>query len=312
MGLFGHLFGDTERDMKELVKKDSKRMNLWKKHVYNFKERERLSKLFNYKNVDETLQNFEETDKILKKIEALISTELVNIDEEEKTDEEILADLEELEKRKDWFVKLSYTVVAVKQKEQEILKLFREIHKILKAELHLIRLIRKKPENVRELLLKLFHVIFHYEPPLYHVFKDRYFSKENKLIHMHIEKIARYIITQKRFTEEAETDSEIFAREVLEGMGFRDKPEKEYRKLGEDIFRALFKEAGAPWDKDVDTVDAINYMEKNFKENDRVMYKIIKKLKPKYDDVKIKIVILAFRKSYKSGDYIDIEHECTL
>ena len=93
MGLFNHLFESKEKTVNELVKDDEHRMNLWNEHLVNHELRQKLSKKFNLRTVDLTLQDFGATYVILGQIEDLISSELVNITDEEKTDEEILEDL---------------------------------------------------------------------------------------------------------------------------------------------------------------------------------------------------------------------------
>ena len=40
---------------------------------------------------------------------------------------------------------------------------------------------------------------------------------------------------------------------------------------------------------------------------DEIMYKIVKKLRPKYDETKIKAVILAFRKAYNLGHFDELD-----
>ncbi|MDP7141679.1 MAG: hypothetical protein QF506_04965, partial [Candidatus Woesearchaeota archaeon] len=83
MSLLNHLFGSKKSTVKELVMDDNKRMALWNKHIANSKLRENLSKHFNFKNVDNALQDFKATDKILRELESLISPELINIANEE-------------------------------------------------------------------------------------------------------------------------------------------------------------------------------------------------------------------------------------
>tara|TARA_Y100000310_G_scaffold318312_1_gene372213 strand:+ start:184 stop:1113 length:930 start_codon:yes stop_codon:yes gene_type:complete len=308
MGLLNHLFGGKKGIAKELVMDDNKRVALWNEHLTNYASREELSKHFNLGNVDKALQDFETTDKILRQIEALISPELVNIANEEKTDEEILADLEQLKSMPE-IEKLSETVVSVKQKQSALLKLFHEILCVLKAELHLMRLIRKKPLDVKDLLLRLFKLIFYHEARLYKVFREQYFSEENKHIHQNIVRIARAIILEEEVKEEMETDEEKFAREIVKQMA-PDESRRRYRKLGEDIFLELAEMAGAPMPRGEDITEGIKRME-GFMKNDEIMYKIVKKLRPRYDDTKIRGVILAFREAYNLDHFEDLESEFT-
>ncbi len=306
MGLLNHLFGSKKGIAKELAMDDNKRMALWNEHLANYKLREELSKHFNFGNVDKALQDFKTTEIVLRQIEALISPELVNIADEEKTDEEILADLIRLKSNSE-IEKLADTVVSMQQKQSALLKLFHEILNVLRAELHLIRLIRKKPSNSRDLLIRLFEIIFHQEARLYKVFREQYFFEENKHIHANIMRITRAIILEEEVKEEMETDEEKFAREMVKQMA-PDESKRRYRKLGEDIFFMLAEMAGAPMPRGEDITEGIKRME-GFMKNDEIMHEIVKKLRPKYDDTKLKGVILAFRQAYNLGHFEELESE---
>ena len=297
MGLLTHLFGSKKSIAKELVMDDNKRMALWDAHLSNYLIREKLSKHFNFRNVDKALQDFEGTEKVLGQIEASISPELVNISDEEKTDEEILADLRRLKSR-DEIEALSDAVLSVKQKQSALLKLLHEIYNVLKAELHLIRFVRKKTTDSRDLLLRLFEIIFHQEAKLYKVFREQYFFAENKHIHANIVRITRAIILEEEVKEEMETDEEKLLQ-VNDMDTFT---------LGEDIFLALAGIAGAPMPTGEDITKGIERM-KGFMKNDNIMHKIVKKLRPKYDDFKIRGVILAFRNAYNLGHFEELESE---
>ena len=306
MGLLNHLFESKKRIAKEFVMDDNKRMALWNQHLSNYLIRRKLSNHFNFGNIDRALQDFEATDRILGQIEALISPEFVNIANEEKTDEEILADLERLKSNSE-IVKLSEAIVSVKQKQFTLLKLFHEITNVLKAVLHLIKLIRKNPLNSRYLLFRLFEIISHQEARLYKVFREQYFSEENKHIHANIVRIARAIILEEEVKEEMETEEEKFARKMVEQMA-PDESMRRYRKLGEDIFSELAEMAGGPMPIEEDITEGIKLME-GFIKNDEIMHNIVKKLRPKYDDTKIRGVILAFRKAYNLGHFGELESE---
>lgn len=310
MGLFTHLFGSKRSIAKKLVMDDNRRMGLWNEHLANYALREELSKQFNFGNVDKALRDFRATDKILRRIEALISPELVNIADEEKTDEEILADLELLKNNVE-IEHLADAVVSVKQKQSALLELFHEIWNVLKAELHLIRLIRKNIQknssHSRDLLLRLFKIIFYQEARLYGVFREQYFFKENKHVHQDIVRIARAIMLEEKVKEEIETDEEKFAQEMVKQMA-PGESRRRYRKLGEDIFFILAKMAGAPMPRGEDITKGIKRMEELMEDNE-IMYKIVKKLRPKYNDVKIKGVILAFRQAYNLSHFEELESE---
>jgi len=295
MGLLNHLFGSEKSIARELVKDDARRIKLWEQHIANFAERERLSKHFNYRNVDQALADFETTLTILRKIEHLISPELVTITDEEKTDQEILDDLQRL-RNNDEIEQLTGIVSLVKQKESSLLELFQEIYKVLCTELHLIRAIQNKPPNTKELLIKLFRLIFHQEARLYSIFLQEFYYDENKHIHQYVTRISHAIILESEIKEEMETDAEKFAREMFHHIS-NPESRHHYRKLGEDIFLALAERAGAPMPRVEDIMNGIENMEREMRDDD-LMYRIVKKLRPKYDDSKIHGVIIAFRRAY--------------
>src|SRR3989344_2879918 len=305
MGLFNHLFGSKKSIAKELVMDDNKRMNLWKKHVSNYYKRESLCKHFSFGNIDAALNNFEATRKVLTQIESLIPSELINIRDEDKEDKEILTDLERLKNNAE-IGNLIGILVEETRKQTALLSLFQELHDTLLVELSLIRLIRKEPSNVKDLLLKLFRLINNNEFILYKVFNKKYFFDENKENHTKIVKLAKAIILGQELKKEIETDEEKFAKDMLRLM-VPGESKKGYRKLGENIFFSLTEIIGAPF-KAEGILQGIKKMEKLMKD-DVFMYKLVKKLKPKFDDVKIRAVIISFRKAYNFGHFGDLEGE---
>ena len=303
MGLLNYLFGSKKNAPKELVIDNDKRIKLWAEHLANYLLREKLAKHFNFGNIDNAVQNFKETDKILKQIEVLISPELVDISDEEKNEEELLSTLKSDSEIK----KLSDNVLSAEQKQTALLKLFSEIFNVLQAELHLINLIKTKHSNLKELLLRLFEIISVQESKLYKVFREQYFFEENKSIHANIMKTARAIILEEELKEELETDEEKFAKEMLKKMA-SDESKSRYRKLGEAIFFELAEMAGAPMQMKKDITAGIKIMEGLINQDD-IMYKIVKKLRPKYAEIKIKGVVSAFRKAYNLGHFEELESE---
>ncbi len=301
MGLFNYLFGSKKGVAKKLVMSDAKRMDLWKKHLSNYYKRESLCLHFSFGNIDAALQDFEGTRRVLDQIESLISSEVINIGDEEKTDREILADLRRLESSD--VDSLAQTLVDETRKQALLISLFREIHNTLLVELHLMRLIRKKPPNAKELLLNLFRLINNREFVLYQVFNKEHFFDEHKADHAKIVELARAVILGKELKKEIETDEERFANEMLSVMA-QEESGKEYRVLGEHIFLELVESVGAPFTAE-GIVPGLKRMEKLMKD-DTVMYKIVKKLKPRFGDAKIRAAITAFRKAYDFGHFEDL------
>jgi len=272
MGLFNHLFGGKKGIAKELVMDDKKRMQLWEKHLSNHPEREKLSRNFNYKNIDEAVKDVAATRNVLDQIEALISPELVDIEGEEKTEKEILADLKRF-KAPHEIQQLSETIVRAKQRQSNLLKLFHEIFNVLGAELHLIRLIKKHP--AKELLLKLFEIISYHEAELYSVFREGSYFAENIHIHQDIQRIARAIILEEKIEEAVETAEEKFVMMVVKSMGSSERKGR-YRRLGEDIYHKLAEMVGASeTEHGADFILQLDKIEELMKK-DFIMYAIVK------------------------------------
>ncbi|MBU2561969.1 MAG: hypothetical protein KKD17_06760 [Nanoarchaeota archaeon] len=301
MTLFNHLFRNRKKAAKKLEMHEEKRMKLWEQHVLSFPEREELSKSFSYKNVDALLADPKALKDVLDRLEATISHDLVHIDDEEKLDHEILADLKRL-RSADEAISVKYDIAYEAGKQASMMKLFRIIHETVAAELHAIRLLRKNPANAKELLLALFHLIFHKESHLYLIFLEK--QHKEKETHNMVTEIARAVLLEEEFKEEMEKEEQRFVREMVRKMG--DDSRHHYRRLAEDIYSGLAGMAGAPVGADGDIVEGIKRLEQLMK-TDAVMQKIVKKLRPKYTDEKVKAVILAFRKSYDRGHMMELE-----
>lgn len=309
MGLLNHLFKSKKNLAINLVMDDKKRMDLWLKHVSNFATINYLSQKFSFSEIDRALQNFQNIKEALTKIESLISPELVSIGEEEKSEDDILKDLEELKGAED-AKKLSDDLIHEIHKQETIRKIFHEIYKNWIIVLHLIRLIRKNPPNIRILLLELKKIIVK-NAYLYSPFMKESYYEENQEIHQEIIRLAKAVIFNEGIKEEIkkeESDEERLAKEILKQM-VPDETKNKYRKLGEAIFLKLANKAGAPLPRGgEEIIEGIKRME-DFMKNDEIMYKIVKSLRTKYNETEIRAVILAFRKAYSSLYFEDLESE---
>ena len=116
---------------------------------------------------------------VLNDIKALISNELITISHETKSDEDILEDINNLKPR-GIIEDLSLEIVKSKQKIEGLNSLLNEILNYLKTELHIIELILLDPAHSKELLLKLFSIIYHSEESLYEIFNEENFTDKSK------------------------------------------------------------------------------------------------------------------------------------
>ena len=306
MGLLNHLYGHTkagEKTARKLVMDDTQRLQLWQTHLANYLQREQLSKHFSFKNIDAALADFNTTKGILAQIDALILPELITLAGEQKNEAEIMADFQKLRDVPAIQV-LIETVIKDRNKNITLPILFGEIHDILLVELHLLKLIRQEPSNLKPLLQQLFELIFAREAPLYQPFREKSYFQKNKAVHAEITALARAVLLEEKLQEKIETAEEVFAREIVRQMAPQES-RRSYRKLAEDMYEVLAERAGAPISKGEDISEAITRMEVDIG-NDALMYSIVKKLRPKYDDIKIKGVVLAFRKAYALGHFEEL------
>lgn len=306
MGLLNHLFGNKgSRTAKKLLLEDDQRIKLWEAHLANYAQREALAKHFSFRNIDVAVANFSATQEVLIKIKALINPELVTLDIEEKKETQILVDLKRLRDVPQIEVLLK-KVVHDRQKHLTLPLLFGEIHNLLLVELHLLRLVAKNPPNAKTLLLQLFGLIFHNEAMLYKPFREDSYFQEDRAIHAEIMGLARAVLLEEKLQEKVETLEEEFARKMVAHM----YPESghSYRTLAEEIYSILAEKAGAPVERGEDILQAMDRMKESMKD-DALMHLVVKKLRPRYDEVKLKAVILAFRQAYAEGHFLELEAE---
>ncbi len=304
MGLFNHLFGNKKNIAKELAMDDDKRMALWEQHVLNYDAREKLCKNFNYWNIENAVRNLDETIRVLEQIESLISPELITLEKEVKIDKQAIQDLKNLEILCH-VDSISEIFGATKRKEKILLELFNKIFKVITVELQLIKLIKQRPQNVRKLLLELFNIMYKDEDKLYKVFRDRYYANENERMHSDITRITRAILLQEELEKRMETDDEKFARQVRKKM-IDPESNHSYRRLGEAILDRLAAMAGSPLPRDAESFMAgIDKLDK-FVDDDNLMREVIRKLRPRFDDTKIRIVMSSFRSAYNNLHFEDI------
>ncbi len=276
-------------------------LELWRQHLDNFKQRELLVRSFNFKNVDVALQDLTKLNEVLAQIQSLISAEIIEVEQEEKTDAEILADLKSLKEPAEIEL-LQASIRDEENKKKIILALFREIHQVLLAELYLIRKLLISP--TKELLLHLFRLIYFNEANLYKIFDQRMvldpYTAEA------IARITRIIILEQDLEQEERSDEERFADEMVAKM--KQGSRSEYRKLGEQIYRTIMQLAGAPFRGKEYLKPGIQKLEALVRD-EQTLVRLIRAKKPRYDPAKVKIAVLAFQKAYSFAYFEALERE---
>ncbi|MEA2037325.1 MAG: hypothetical protein U9O94_07475 [Nanoarchaeota archaeon] len=306
MGWLKHLIQNRRSVGKELARLDdrekAKRIALWHQLLSNYEKKNEDSKHFSRKNIKITLENWDFVLDKLEQIEALIPKDLVSIEGEEKLEKEIVEDIERLMNLN--LIRINDNIAEDKDRLSEFIKLLSEIHNFLETELYLIRIIRGKPHNVEALLIKLYLLISLDEHRLYEVFReDRHDDAE---LYKEIHDFAIAVITHEKVKKRILSEEEKFARLAAEKM-IQDESRNAYRKLAEAILFELARMAGGPYKErpDDDIEEGVLKME-GFVNSDAILHEIIHKLRPGYDEMKIRAVIWAFRKTFNNGYFVDI------
>ncbi len=100
------------------------------------------------------------------------------------------------------------------------------------------------------------------------------------------------------------SDENRFVSEMLSEMKSPESKHK-YRRLAESIYEALAERAGKKA-KGGDAATVIEEMEKLI-EDDKVLYAIIKRKRPRFTDEQLNLTVKAFRKAYDFGDFEKVE-----
>ena len=87
----------------------------------------------------------------------------------------------------------------------------------------------------------------------------------------------------------------------------KDPVEFNQRKLlAEDVFDKLAEKVGSPFPREAEEYMASLKKMERFMDDERLMYKLVKGFRPRYDDAKINIVIKAFREAYDNLFFEDM------
>ncbi|MEK6886526.1 MAG: hypothetical protein AABW88_01720 [Nanoarchaeota archaeon] len=304
MALLNRLFGNKTNESRKLVLADSKRIILWDQSIKNYKKKEELSRYFKFGNLKNPSKDFwENLPSVLNKIRSLISDELINIKSEKKTNNEILSDMKKLISE-ETIDKIHGEIQDERNMNKNVLKNIKRIHDILKVELHAIDASLKNPRENKEMLEQVFTLIFHHEAAAYQIFQKESFFKESLPKHERIKKIAKAIILEQKLKEEIETDEDKFVSSAIKIIG-NENSKHQLRRLAEDIYSELAEKVGGTTRRN-NIEEAIKDLEKAMK-RDEILFEIIKKLRPTYNDEKIRQVMYIFRKAYNLGHLLGQE-----
>lgn len=307
MGFLNHLLGGRRRIREELKLDTKKRLELWQTHIANYNKRVELAKKFTPKTVDEALKDLAALDGILKQAKDLISEEIIDTEDEEKTDSEILADLKILTSgnKREVMWKLAQSVATESRKQQYIISLLRKAHDILRIELHAINSMmdkERRPENMRDMLIHLSDLVIRHEGYLYMPFMQESY-KTDEYLFKDVDRVVRAVLLEEEIEERILKGEEKFVSDMVRIVG------SDYihplRQIAVNIYNQLLRQVGAPFHDDGECENGLKRM-RELVEDDRFLNDIIITNCSKFSDERIMSIMKAFRKSFKLGHFEDI------
>ena len=151
MGILKRFFSSPESLAKELVVDDTKLLAAWKEYVASTKEKgELITGLFPGPDARKTVY-------VLPRLKNVVISELVTITAEQKTRQELLADLSAIEHEKHIkrVQKLEHTLGHAATKYEYVYQLLKELTHILTNQIHIIELLNKDSTQDAVLVQKL-------------------------------------------------------------------------------------------------------------------------------------------------------------
>ncbi len=302
MGIFDHLFGTKKSIAHELLEKTKNPQAIWKElenMILAFKGRSYVSLC--YSEVDRTVANFSRAENLLNDMETQLLEQIVDVDEEVAIEEEVSVELTD-------FIKLSHykrdeKLWDIVETEKHFLMLFKSIKYICRQMIDVIRLIRQDESNRRANIIALFEYIKKLEELYIPLTEHLHSNPEN---YKEIIRVATAVLRQEeikeRFKKKEKAVEDKFVTKMVTQMSGLYESHRSHRKLAESIFLQLIDDTGFPSTDSEELLKHVDRMEKLLDENAH-MYALVKRLRPRYDDEKIRIVIEAFRIAYAEGNF---------
>jgi len=244
MGLLKRFFRSPEELAKELVADDSKLITIWQEYVDSTKEKGRLI---------EALKPGTALPALLSSLKGVIASELVKTTQEEKTEKELIADLNALahEEHVKRVKRLEHTIGFETTKHLYVHQLLEELWKALNNELHIVEKLISGSQNETLLIQKL-NELWHVEQHILKLISERSTFHElfsNLMKGEHI--IARLTPSQKRAI--TLMDGKLGAEKGL----LREWVNKVYVGISDAVSNALAQgELTSQWDGDYEFVNS--------------------------------------------------------
>jgi len=303
MGFFNHLFGSKSDVAREISLDAQRRINLWREHLANFPKRETLAKFFSSYNVDNALANPQELSNKLADIDRLVSRDLVTIENEEITEAEIIRDIDNIiSSMKSYEVS---HVISIVGRQKRVFQVLKKLYHILKLELYAIKLARKNPN--KDILLKLFRLIFHEDAFINNMFKAELYPGD-KSNWEDLDRLVKSILLEEELTEETQSAEETFIRNAVKSMG-SDKKHK-YRRLAEAIYLDFVDETKKRAENLEGLDELVKYLETLILDDALIRQLLLKnKGRIKLSDEELEWLIKAFKKSFDFGHFENLNAE---
>jgi hypothetical protein len=310
--LFRSFTGRMRARVRLIFSKKARRLKAFTEMRNLYYKKEKIIRGISFKNIDKHAIYPEDIIDILDSIETLLAKQLADEAVEEGVEDEILAELAELNSEENKQHTL-YSVGAITtgiNREEHIRYILIKLKKILRLEMQALRLIREKIHKRMDYwnntgsglkdMLQLFTLVYHHEDFCYKAFSTESKDTENLL----------GMILLEQDIEEAEfkVDERLF-KLLIARMEVPETEEMkhEFRYLGENIFIGLFEAAGSPF-KDYASFEKGFEDVKRLMNDDALMMGIIRKIKPEYKERSIIKIMHAFRLSFHVGHFFGDEH----
>lgn len=283
MGLLNYLFKDKEDIAKEIGIDAETRIKVWKEYLDSYDKKYGLAA-----NLLKSAGSMQ----IVQDIEILIPKELVDIEKEKKNEKEILKDFKMLTSTK-WsnrIVDLKDVIIDEKESES-IYEILKRLFRLLKTELHTIKIIKQNPKKYEDYSHYLCVLIITAEFKINTLF-GHILVKEK---HKDTQELVHKIIRGEHISKEIETEERKLVKKFRAIMG--EESHHELRQLAHIIYEELLKYM-VHFANDMPAEQRLS----EFVNNDKILSDIIRKYHPRFSKEKIQAIIKAFRWVFEHGN----------
>ena len=221
---------------------------------------------------------------------------MVNIGDETKTENEILGDIDVLQNEwKKPGKKFSLSSTSIVERHQAVKYMLNRLYRILMVELHALRHLKTKP--TRELLLKLFKILFHDED-----FINCEYRRIDTKVLKDLNNLTRAVLLEEKVTEEMQSAEDTFVKNAVKHMRMDSK--HAYRRLAERVQDDILEIAGVPFRDQDDWERGFPILERSLEDRGSLRKLIIKnKGRIKLTDEKVEWLVSAFIEAYNDDNF---------